>query len=70
MSGQEHAKRFVRASSPALFIVMHCVVVMHHAQGQIMTLMTVTGLGEKRKAFYLGFQPVFKPAYVFRETYK
>lgn len=68
MSGQEHAKRFVRAASPVLFIVMHCDVVMHHAQGQIMTLMTMTILGEKRKAFCLGFQPVFQPAHMFNET--
>lgn len=61
MSEQEHAKRFVRAASPALFIVMHCVVVMHHAQGQIMTLMTMTVPREKRRAFYLDFQLVFQP---------
>ncbi len=58
-SGQEHAKHFVRAASPALFIVMCCVVVMHHAQGQMMTLMTMTTPGEREECFLFGFSTGF-----------
>lgn len=38
---------------------MHCVVVMHHAQGQIMTLMTMTVPGEREDCFLFGFPTGF-----------
>lgn len=59
ISGQEHAKHFVSNASPAHFIVMCCVVVMHHSQGQIMTLITMTVPGERKECFLFGFPTDF-----------
>lgn len=42
MTTRKHAERFVRSGSLALLIIMLHDEVMHHAQGQIMTLMTKT----------------------------
>lgn len=42
MTTGKHAELFVRSGSPALLIIMLHDEVMHHAQGQIMTLMTKT----------------------------
>lgn len=43
----KHAERFVRSGSLALLIIMLHDEVMHHAQGQIMTLMTKTEQKER-----------------------
>lgn len=52
MTTRKHAERFVRSGSLVLLIIMLYDEVMHHAQGQIMTLMTKTeqkeGASERR----------------------
>lgn len=47
MTTRKHAERFVRSGSLVLLIIMLHDEVMHHAQGQIMTLMTKTEQKER-----------------------